>query len=86
MTFPTAAIAPRNLQLLHALAGMPFPARRWQLVSWAVHNGASHLVLARLHALPDRLYRDRADVLNQGNDVSSTPLPRPAGRQAPRTP
>ena len=43
-------------QLSYALAGMPYPARRWQMVTWADFNCASSVVREALHHLPDQEY------------------------------
>lgn len=45
-----------ELELAHALTGMPYPARRWQLVAWADYNCASSQVREALRHLPDRTY------------------------------
>jgi hypothetical protein len=70
MTMRAEPSVSQAIQLRHALTGTPFPARRWQLLSWAVHNGASHLVQDRLHKLPDRLYRDPSDVFGQVRELT----------------
>lgn len=43
-------------ELAHALAGMPYPARRWQTVAWADYNCASSQLREALRHLPDRTY------------------------------
>jgi hypothetical protein len=45
-----------EFELAHALNGMPYPARRWQLVAWADYNCASSQVREALRHLPDRAY------------------------------
>jgi hypothetical protein len=49
-------------QLRHALLGLRYPARPWQLVTWAEHNGAGNGLCRRLRELPDRAYRGPRDV------------------------
>lgn len=43
-------------QLTHALVGMPYPARRWQTVTWAESNCASQQLLEALRELPNKTY------------------------------
>lgn len=43
-------------QLEYACAGVPFPARRWQLVAWADWNCASTELREAFRHLPDQLY------------------------------
>jgi hypothetical protein len=43
-------------QITPALAGMPYPARRRQLVTWSGHNCASQVVLDAPQRLPDLEY------------------------------
>lgn len=51
-------------QLLHALTGMPYPARRWQMAAWADHNCASGEVREALRHLPDREYASFDELIN----------------------
>jgi hypothetical protein len=43
-------------QIASALAGMPYPARLWQIVTWAEYNAASLMVMDTLHRLSERTY------------------------------
>jgi hypothetical protein len=50
-------------QLAHALAGMPYPARRWQTLTWADFNCASDQVRDALRRLPDKTYSTPRELL-----------------------
>lgn len=52
-----------NYQLDHALTGMPYPARRWQLLGWADFNCASRKLRDVLAGVPDRVYKSKRDVV-----------------------
>ena len=52
-------------QLVQALRGMPYPARRWQLLSWADFNGAAWMVIPTVSALPEREYADFEEVCRE---------------------
>jgi hypothetical protein len=43
-------------QIAHACDGVPFPARRWQLVAWAEWNCASSELCEAFRHLPGDLY------------------------------
>jgi hypothetical protein len=47
-----------------ALAGLPYPARLWQIVAQAEHNGAAQSVRDALLNIPARLYAGPADIAN----------------------
>ena len=47
-----------------ALAGLRFPAERWQIVAWANDYGANAFTMDDLHNLPRRSYRDIRDVID----------------------
>ena len=49
--------------LAHALAGMPFPARRWQTMAWAEFNCASEQVREALRYMPDRNYTTLSEIV-----------------------
>jgi hypothetical protein len=57
-------VTQRREQFAAALAGISYPAQRWQLVTWADFNAASAETCARLLALPERAYRSLADVIS----------------------
>ena len=68
-------------QLAHALTGMPYPARRWQ-IAWADFNCASDQVRAALQRLPELTYTHLDDVLDtlrtiERRDATIQPLPPP---------
>lgn len=46
----------------HVLAGLVFPASRWQLIATADLYGADVTTRERLHELPVRVYADWAEV------------------------
>jgi len=48
----------------YALAGLRFPAERWQIVAWAHDYGADAFTMDDLHNLPRRSYRDIRDTIN----------------------
>ena len=58
----------------YALAGLRFPAERWQIVAWANDYGADAFTMDDLHNLPRRSYRDIRDVI----DAVAEGLPRSA--------
>ena len=51
-------------QLDNALAGMPWPARRWQTVAWADFNRASAQLREVLRHLPDNTYANVDELIN----------------------
>jgi hypothetical protein len=51
-------------ELDHALAGMPWPARRWQTAAWADFNCASGQLREALRHLPDKTYAHIGDLIN----------------------
>jgi hypothetical protein len=59
-------------ELRHALAGLRYPARPWQLVTQAEHNGAGSVLCRQLRALPDRLFRGHQDVHGELGRASGT--------------
>jgi hypothetical protein len=50
-------------QVAAALAGVVYPARRWQLLAQADHYGADVHTRAELSRLPEGLYPDLATVI-----------------------
>ncbi len=72
------------------VGGMTYPARPWQMVTWAEYNGAGRLILDAFHGLPERWYFS-ADEVAQAFAVPGGPrLPGPPGgcahRRHPRHP
>jgi hypothetical protein len=66
-------------QLTHALAGMPYPARRWQTITWAEYNCASEQLLKALRYLPKQdLQRHLRDHGRPAHVSRSPPSHRPA--------
>ena len=61
----------------YALAGLRFPAERWQIVAWANDYGADAFTMDDLHNLPRRSYRDIRDVIDAVEAVAEG-LPRSA--------
>lgn len=51
-------------QLAHALAGMVYPARRWQTIAWADFNCTSDQIREALRELPERTYADFGEVVD----------------------
>ena len=50
-------------QLTHALAGMPFPARRWQTMAWADFNCASKQTREALRHIPVKMYTTICEIM-----------------------
>jgi hypothetical protein len=57
MTTPTRVWLVRRM-----LDGLPFPARRWQLLAQAELNGVDAVTHERLRRLPEREYANADDV------------------------
>jgi len=55
---------PLAVRLGHVLAGLRFPATRWQLVAQADYYGADSKSRTELGRLPAGLYRDLAAVIS----------------------
>lgn len=49
-------------QLRQALRGVPYPAKRWELLVWAYFNGSGWTVTPTISELPEREYSDFHDV------------------------
>jgi hypothetical protein len=80
-------VAPLNdEQIIVALAGMPYPARLWEIVAWAQFNGAWPAVIDPLFALPDREYVSADDIRQAVHAAQATePSVRPCHhRRHPR--
>jgi uncharacterized protein DUF2795 len=59
------------------LAGLAYPARKWQIVTQADLYGADTHTRSRLHRLPVREYRSPADIsATLERTASSTSVPR----------
>jgi hypothetical protein len=43
-------------QVAAVLAGMSYPARRWEIIAWAEYNGASRVMLDALLQIPEHAY------------------------------
>ena len=50
-------------RITQVLAGLDYPAARWQVLAEADHYGADAGSRQQLHALPSLTYRDLGDVL-----------------------
>lgn len=46
-----------------AVAGVSYPARKWELLAWADHNGVGTEMRRALWALPRGMYRGLAEVV-----------------------
>jgi hypothetical protein len=57
-----------------ALAEMPFPARRWEIVTWAEFNGAVPALVTALSCIPDWTYTD-ARMVHTAAARSEAPKP-----------
>lgn len=65
-------------QLAHALAGMQFPARRWQTAAWADFNCASAQLREAVRGIPDQTYTSFEEIMKamavvEGVPEASTP-------------
>ena len=56
----------------YALAGLSFPAERWQIIPWANDYGADAITLHDLHNLPRQSYR----TISEAIDTIAERLPR----------
>ncbi|GAA2852827.1 hypothetical protein GCM10010472_07530 [Pseudonocardia halophobica] len=63
------------------LAGLTYPAAKWQIIAHADHYGADSVTTAQLWSLPIGTYPDLAAV---GVALGLLPDPRPGYRQQPR--
>ena len=52
-----------DVQMRSVLAGMSYPAFRWEIIVWAEYNGAGPSVLDALHEIPRRVYAGSEEVL-----------------------
>lgn len=43
--------------LASILEGLSFPAMRWQIIAWAVHNGAGPQFVGAFHSMPEGIYQ-----------------------------
>jgi hypothetical protein len=59
-------------RIADVLAGVPYPARTWQLLAQADHYGADRHTHIELSRLPQGTYRDLDAVLNMLQDVHSS--------------
>jgi hypothetical protein len=65
----------------HVLAGLTYPAAKWQIIAHADHYGADSLSAAQLWSLPIATYPDLSAI---GVALGLLPNPRPGYRQQPR--
>jgi hypothetical protein len=63
------------------LAGLTYPAAKWQIIAHADHYGADSLSAAQLWSLPVGTYPDLTAI---GVALGLLPRPRPGYRQQPR--
>lgn len=56
-------------RLADVLAGMPYPARTWQLVAQADYYGADRHTRTELSRLPSGTYRDLDAVVDMLRDI-----------------
>lgn len=77
------SIDPDSVGIRDVLAGVRFPAPRWQLVAHAQHWGATPSCITELVTLPVRDYRNLHDVaaaIAQQRSVSAQRPPEPPRR------
>jgi hypothetical protein len=70
-------------RIAQVLAGLHYPAARWQVLAEADHYGADAGSRAQLHALPPAIYRDLGDVLVRLGLLSARVLPEVRPRSMP---
>jgi hypothetical protein len=49
-------------QIEGVLTGIRYPARLWEIVAWAEHNGAGPVLLDALHQIPHRTYSGSQEI------------------------
>jgi Protein of unknown function (DUF2795) len=67
------------------LAGMPFPASRWEIVTWAEFNGAAWPIIDVLADLPDRRFHGSQDIAAEVAGVRKEPESLCKHRRHPRS-
>jgi hypothetical protein len=72
-------------RIADVLAGVPYPARTWQLLAQADHYGADRHTHIELSRLPQGTYRDLDTVLDALRNVYSLRPRTPHGGQSGRT-
>lgn len=85
------SIDPDSVGIRDVLAGVRFPAPRWQLVAHAQHWGATPSCITELVGLPVREYRNLNDVAaaiaqQRSSGAGGPPEPRPGRPVDPRAP
>ena len=50
-------------QVDSVLAGMTYPAQRWELLTWAEYNGSGRVIMDALDAIPEGRYCGPAEVV-----------------------
>jgi hypothetical protein len=60
------------------LVGMPYPAERWQILTWAEYNGVGGIAVDALRKLPQRTYSCSCEIAaalrNIGQAGSTGPM------------
>ncbi len=81
-----AGVHPQVQRITQVLAGLEYPAARWQVLAEADHYGADSASLAQLWTLRAGTYRNLGSVLAELGLVAvvRTPANRPGPRTAPR--
>jgi ABC-type transporter Mla subunit MlaD len=55
-------LGPYINQIAQALVGMPYPARRWQILAWAEYNGAGSPLRMALLEIPEKSYGSLGEI------------------------
>jgi hypothetical protein len=63
----TASILDKSL-----LVGMPYPVKRWQILTWAEHNGAGGIAVHALHEIPERTYSCSCEIATALQNIHKT--------------
>lgn len=50
-------------QVDSVLAGMTYPAQRWEVLTWAEYNGAGRVILDALYGVPEQRFTQAEDIV-----------------------
>jgi hypothetical protein len=77
-------VRPGAQRITQVLAGLRYPAAKWQILAEADHYGADSTSLAQLWTLSAGTYRNLGSVLAELGLVGRTPADGPESRTPPR--
>jgi hypothetical protein len=64
------AVSAELQYLTSILAGLRFPAKRWQIIAWASYNGAGLQLVGAMQNMPEIAYQSVGHVGQALNEVS----------------